>query len=92
MVSREQAKAFVEAVSGFLDVGIVGDGPQSQGIGYPKSTHVLTHLAAVMGYGKVPTVWDIERIDTEPTPPAASLAKVQAFAGYLREVADALAP
>lgn len=91
-VTREQALAFVDALTGWQDIA------DQQGT--PKSPHAMTHLAAVIGAGKVPSMHAIQRAHWRtishhkgrdvPVDDEEHYQNSVALVAYLRAVAAAL--
>jgi hypothetical protein len=85
--TREQALAFVEALTGWTEFF------EGHDMGEPKSQHASTHLAAVLGSGCVPNVYVIGQ-SYAPVPPfgADNAAKRDGLLDYLQGCVDALRP
>jgi hypothetical protein len=80
-VTRSQAAAFVDSLTGWIDL--------SEDNGTPKSPHALTHLNAVLGLGRVPGVQDVIRAN-EGAAFKSSFDKVNNLADFLEGVVKAL--
>lgn len=74
-VTREQGLAFVEALTGYV---VVADQQVAA-----KSPHVMTHLEAVLGYDRVPSIYQMHY-------PASYESNIHPFWDYLRAVIDVL--
>lgn len=86
-ISREQAEAFIEALTGYDGTDANGEG------GHMRSPAAMAHLEAVLGLGKGPTPYKLfvaRRSKESPVPvPNAEKAclEMAAFAEYLHAVA-----
>ncbi len=74
-ITKEQAKAFLNAVCGWEEIA----DQQSR----PKSPHAWTHLEAILGYSNVPTTDAIYLLGTQKP-------KLHRFAEYLICVGERL--
>ncbi len=79
--TREQAEAFVDALTGYDAINEDGDP-----CGRPNSPGAFAHLRSVLCFGMVPTLY------TVASPLPNSKERVARFVSYLRGVADALIP
>ena len=87
-VTKEQAIAFVEALTGYTETSEAGDSK-----GALKSPHAATHLEAILGIGEVATYLHISRAivkEWKPGVNAADRAKVEKLCNYLDAVATAI--
>ena len=90
-ISRDQALAFIESLTGWIDLS-----EQNQ---TPKSPHALTCLQAVIGATRVGTVYDFQGLymRLEGSPPnrfidEERVARASGTLVYLAAVVQALTP
>lgn len=79
-VTKDQAAAFLEAMTGSEEANQEGDP-----CGRDKSPHVLTHLRSVLGISKVPYSYTFQQRSA-----LDNADRVRAMIAYLRGVCDAL--
>lgn len=89
-VTKEQALAFVEALTGYTAVADNG----SDDCGERKSPHAATHLEAVLGQGNVANYLNVSRAFVKDDPKNIRFVpdriKTEKLADYLEAVSSAL--